>query len=56
MADARVLADLVTNSILSMQGEAHPGTLSPELEGLAAYRAELHQAAGIVARRIRLDE
>ena len=48
-ADARTLASVLTNAILSIQARVAPGSLSPELELLASDRAELHQATGMVS-------
>jgi hypothetical protein len=48
-ADARTLASVVTNAILTIQARADPGALSPALELLASGRAEVHQAAGMLS-------
>jgi len=48
-ADARTMAGVVTNAVLTIQARAEPGTLSPVLEFLATERAEVHQAAGMVS-------
>ena len=48
-ADAQTMANVVANAILAIQAQAKPGTLSPDLEILAGYRAEVHQASGMVS-------
>lgn len=48
-ADAQTMAGIVANAILSIQAQAPPGRLSPDLETLAGYRAEVHQASGMVS-------
>jgi hypothetical protein len=48
-ADALVMAGVMFNAILAMQTGAPPGTLSPGLERLADYGAEVHQASGMVS-------
>lgn len=54
-ADARVMASVVTNAILSIQARSAPGVLSPELDILVSDRAELHQAAGMVSVDLGVD-
>ena len=53
-ADAHTMASVVANAILAIQGEAAPGTLSPDLEVLAGHRAEFHQASGMVSVQLGL--
>ena len=48
-ADALMMAGVMFNAILTMQAGAPEGTLSPELEMLAGYGAEVHQASGMVS-------
>jgi hypothetical protein len=48
-ADVLVLADVVAQTVLSMQSQALPGALGPELEGGANFRFVVHQASGMVA-------
>lgn len=47
--DARGMADVVALAVLAIQAQAPPGTLSPELEPLAGFRAVVHQASGMVS-------
>jgi hypothetical protein len=47
--DALVLAGVMFSAILAMQTGALPGTLSPALETLADYGAQVHQASGMVS-------
>ena len=47
--DAQKMADVVAHAVLAIQAQARPGTLSPELEPLAGYRAVVHQASGMVS-------
>jgi len=48
-ADALMMAGVMFNAILTMQSGAPPGTISPDLERLADYGAEVHQASGMVS-------
>lgn len=48
-ADAQAMADAMSLAILAMQSRAAPGSLGPELERLAAYGAQIHQASGMVS-------
>lgn len=54
-ADARTLASVLINAILSIQARMLPGVLSPELDLLANDRAELHQATGMVSVQLGVD-
>jgi len=47
--DAQAMANVVAHAILAMQAEAAPGSLGPDLEALASYGAEVHQASGMVS-------
>ena len=48
-ADALMLAGVMFNAILTMQAGAPPETLNPDLDLLAGYGAEVHQASGMVS-------
>jgi hypothetical protein len=48
------MAEILTETVLSLQAEAAPGTLAPGLEGAAAHRAEIHQASGMVAIQLQV--
>jgi ANTAR domain len=47
--DSLALATVLTATVLSLQDAAPVGVLAPELEEAVAYRAEIHQASGMVA-------
>ncbi len=49
LADARTIADGAVVMMLSLQGATAPGQLIPALEEMAEYRAEVHQAAGMIS-------
>lgn len=51
-ADALMMAGVMFNAILTMQTGVPAGTLSPDLEMLAGYGAEVHQASGMVSVQI----
>jgi GAF domain-containing protein len=48
-ADAVMVAQVAARSIISMQADAIPGQLGPELEAGGNFRFVVHQAAGMVA-------
>jgi hypothetical protein len=48
-ADALTMADVVTHEILVAQSSAPAGALARDLSGVSGYRAEVHQASGMVA-------
>jgi hypothetical protein len=48
-ADALVVAQVAARSIITMQADAVPGQLAPELEAGGNFRFVVHQAAGMVA-------
>ncbi|MEX1271939.1 MAG: GAF and ANTAR domain-containing protein, partial [Acidimicrobiia bacterium] len=48
-ADGLVVADTVARSILEAQSRNRTDGLAVELDGAASHRAEVHQAAGMVA-------
>lgn len=47
--DTIALADILTETLLSLQDDAPPGHLTPALEDTVTYRAEIYQASGMVA-------
>jgi len=53
-ADALVLAGVAARSVLALQAQAAPGTLSTELEAGANFRFVVHQASGMVAVQLRV--
>jgi ANTAR domain/GAF domain len=50
--DALVMADVIVNSVLDMQGRAAGWALGADLEMLAAHRAEVHQASGMLSAQL----
>ena len=53
-ADSTVMAVVIAETVLSLQAAESPGTLAPGLDDAVAYRAEIHQAAGMVAVQLRI--
>ena len=53
-SDSIAMATLVTETVLSMQDTAPPGELAGGLEDVIAYRAEIHQASGMVSIQLRI--
>ena len=51
-ADALVMADIAAQTVLMLQAEAPPGTVSAELEAHADFRYVVHQASGMVAAQL----
>jgi hypothetical protein len=43
------LVNVLTETVLSLQGNAQSGTLAVELDAAVAYRAQIHQATGMVS-------
>jgi hypothetical protein len=52
--DSIALAGVLTETVLSMQDAAPPGVLAPGLEEAVVYRAEIHQASGMVSIQLRI--
>ncbi|MBI5088410.1 MAG: ANTAR domain-containing protein [Actinobacteria bacterium] len=52
--DSLSLTEVLAETVLSLQGEAKPGELGPGLDGGTLYRAEIDQAAGMVAVQLRI--
>ena len=52
--DSIVVAEVITETVLSLQADADPGELGPGLDGRTVYRAEIHQAAGMVAVQLQI--
>jgi hypothetical protein len=48
-ADALIAADALTHVILSIQAKAPPGALAEALRDVGSYRAEVHQASGMLS-------
>ena len=49
LADARTIADGAVVMMLTLQGAAAPGQLTAAIDDMAEYRAEVHQAAGMIS-------
>jgi hypothetical protein len=47
--DSIGLAEILTETVLSLQDDAPPGTLAPGLHDAVQYRAEIYQASGMIA-------
>ena len=52
--DSLVMADVLTETVLSLQDEAPRGELAEGLAEVVAYRAEIHQASGMVAVQLQI--
>ena len=52
--DSIALSEVLTEMVLSLQDEAPAGVLAPGLEQAVTYRAEIHQAAGMVAIQLQI--
>jgi hypothetical protein len=51
-ADALVMAEIAAQTVLMLQADAPPGTVSSELEAHAEFQFVVHQAAGMVAAQL----
>jgi hypothetical protein len=47
--DSIALAEVLTETVLSLQDDAPSGTLAPGLDDAVQYRAQIYQASGMVA-------
>jgi hypothetical protein len=47
--DSVTIADVITEAVLSLQDAAPDGVLAAELDDAVAYRAQIHQASGMVS-------
>jgi hypothetical protein len=54
-ADALVMADVVTRALLIMEAGMFNGALADELRDDGAYRAEIHQASGMLSVQLNID-
>lgn len=50
--DSVAVAEVITATVLSLQAEAKPGELGSGLDGGELYRAEIHQAAGMLSIKL----
>ena len=53
--DSLSIAAVLTETVLSLQDDAPPGTLASSLEASVAYRAEIYQASGMVAIQLEIS-
>ena len=53
-ADSLAVAEVLTETVLSLQDAAPVGLLAESLEEAVAYRAEIHQASGMVAIQLKV--
>lgn len=53
--DATVMAEVISATVLSLQADAAPGTLAPELRAGLAHRSGVHQASGMVSAQLDID-
>ena len=56
--DSVAVAEVLAETVLSMQDTVTDGSLAPELDGTVVYRAQIYQASGMVAvqEQITADE
>jgi hypothetical protein len=52
--DSIAVAQVLTETILSLQDVAPNGVLAADLDGAAAYRAQVHQASGMVSIQLEI--
>ncbi len=52
--DSIALAEVLTETVLSLQDAVPGGVLAPGLEEAVVYRAEIHQASGMVSIQLRV--
>lgn len=52
--DSLVMAAVLTETVLSLQDDAPLGELAEGLDEVVAYRAEIHQASGMVAVQLQI--
>lgn len=54
-ADGPVVAEALTQSLLTMQSDSEPDALAGELSAIDGHRAEVHQASGMVAVQLSIS-
>jgi hypothetical protein len=52
--DSMAIVEVLTETVLSLQDAAPVGTLAVDLDEVVAYRAEIYQAAGMVAVQLQI--
>jgi hypothetical protein len=53
-SDSLAMAGVLAETVLSLQNDAPEGSLAESLEEAIAYRAEIHQASGMVAVQLQI--
>lgn len=52
--DSIAMVEVLTETVLSLQDAAPMGTLAAEIDDVVAYRAEIHQASGMVSVQLQI--
>jgi hypothetical protein len=52
--DSIAMVEVLTETVLSLQDAAPAGVLAPHLDDVVGYRAELHQASGMVSVQLQI--
>ena len=52
--DSIAMVEVLTETVLSLQDAAPVGTLAADLDEVVAYRAEIHQASGMVSVQLQI--
>jgi hypothetical protein len=52
--DSIAMVEVLTETVLSLQDAAPVGTLAAEIDDVVAYRAEVHQASGMVSIQLQI--
>ena len=52
--DSIAMVEVLTETVLSLQDAAPAGTLAADLDEAVAYRAEIHQASGMVSVQLQV--
>lgn len=55
VADATVLADVITRTVLTLQSQAAPGVLPREIDDVDDLRVRVHQASGMISEQLDID-
>jgi len=53
--DSVAIADVISETVLTLQASAPDGILAPGLDGAVAYRAQIHQASGMVSVQLQVS-
>jgi hypothetical protein len=53
--DSLAMSGVLAEAMLSLQAAAGPGALAPELEDAVTFRAQVHQATGMVSMQLRVS-